>query len=181
MVTRNLGRQQMVDTFLNSTERRIQVITADYQNYLGRSPDQAGLNSWLNFLANGGSVDALANDILSSQEYFQRQGNTNEAFVQGLYQNLLGRSTSPAESVTWVQALNKGAVSQSQVVEAFFASDEGQRRVLGQDYQQLLGRAIDPAGLSAWANFLTHGGQFDEVLHGILTSDEYYNQQRPSF
>ena len=61
----NLSRSQVVSAFLNSTERRIQVITADYQQELGRTPDQAGLNSWLNFLANGGSVDALADDILA--------------------------------------------------------------------------------------------------------------------
>src|SRR5262249_13115073 len=103
MDTSNLGRQQLVQTFLNSTERRIQIISGDYLQYFGRAPDQAGLTGWLNFLANGGSLDAVADDILSSQEYFQRQGNTNAAFVQSLYQNVLGRPTSPVEGVAWIQ------------------------------------------------------------------------------
>ena len=44
------------------------VVAMWYQKYLGRQPDAAGLQGWVNELRRGGRVEA---NILGSDEYFQ--------------------------------------------------------------------------------------------------------------
>jgi hypothetical protein len=48
------------------------LITTDYQTYLGRAPESAGMTAWQNFVADGNSAAALLAGILSSDEYFNR-------------------------------------------------------------------------------------------------------------
>jgi hypothetical protein len=57
-------------------------LTNMYSQYLGRSPDQGGMNSWLNALNNGTSWNQVQQGFIDSPEYInrQRQGLTNTPY-----------------------------------------------------------------------------------------------------
>jgi hypothetical protein len=54
---------------LTSTESAVDIITRDYITFLSRTPDTAGLNSWLAQFQNGASIEQVAEGILGSPEY----------------------------------------------------------------------------------------------------------------
>ena len=80
------------------------VVAMWYQKYLGRQPDAAGLQGWVNELRRGGRVEA---NILGSDEYFVRHGNTPESFITGLYVEILDRQPSVDEVRGWVVRLQQ--------------------------------------------------------------------------
>ena len=62
-------------------EARGNEIIADYQKYLGRTPDANGMNTWLSVLAAGGRQEDVISGILASPEYVSHHGGTNAGFV----------------------------------------------------------------------------------------------------
>jgi VCBS repeat-containing protein len=67
------GRDVIARNFLTSGEAYLQVLDRYYADYLGRSPDSAGAQSWLNGLEHSAfSLESVAIGILSSDEYFHR-------------------------------------------------------------------------------------------------------------
>ncbi len=87
-------RFQAAEAFVNSPEGVRDAVQAAYQQFLHRATDPQGLSSSSSFLLGGGSLTALDVDLISSDEYFQVRGGTNAGFVNGLYQDALGRSAA---------------------------------------------------------------------------------------
>jgi hypothetical protein len=88
---------QVATGFATSVERETFVIRQDYVAFLGRAPDTAGLNHWLSLLQNGFSRAFVASGIIASNEFFQRNGNTNVNFVIAAFVDVLNRTPSTAE------------------------------------------------------------------------------------
>jgi hypothetical protein len=64
---------------------------------MGREPDAAGLQTFVvNIEAGMPYEQALAN-FLGSDEYYVKKGNTPEAFIVGLYRDLLNRDPNSEE------------------------------------------------------------------------------------
>ena len=99
----------VVQEIEQSPEYLNDVVRALYQHYLNRAPDSGGLTALTGQLAGGVSIESVTAEILSSPEYFNDKGGNNTAFVQGLYQDVLGRTGSPTDVQGWVNALNSGA------------------------------------------------------------------------
>lgn len=72
-----------------------------YQRYLGRCAEPAGLQGWVCVIQRNGPLAAEAG-ILSSDEYFLRNGCTPEGFVTGLYVDVLGRVPAAFEVKSWL-------------------------------------------------------------------------------
>jgi len=99
--------------------------------------------------------------------------NGNQAYVLGLYHDLLGRDGSTDEGVNvWAGQLDGGA-SRSQVVRGIISSAEYRGRVVDHFYQALLGREADEAGRAGHLAFLMNGGTEEELAVKFLTSGEY--------
>src|SRR5439155_15981812 len=66
---------QVAYGFAASHEREGNQITADYRQYLGRSPEPGIVSVWVQAVTNGaGNEDVLAG-FLASAEYFQKHGH----------------------------------------------------------------------------------------------------------
>src|SRR5262249_28682438 len=60
-----------------------------------------GVIHWVQFLAQVGTEEQLRAFFLGSQEFFQRVGGTNEAYLQHLYWITLGREIDAGGAASW--------------------------------------------------------------------------------
>src|SRR5262249_20143425 len=82
----------------NSPEYRMATINQVFLHYLGRSAfgDPGAFASFLPVLTSGGTQEQVAALVISSQEYFNKGGNTTvQGFLNNVYQDVLQR---PADS-----------------------------------------------------------------------------------
>lgn len=68
-----------------------------YHRYLARHVDHAGLHDHTHALRHGTPIDVVEAAILSSREYYQRNGHTPEGYVAALYRDVLGRRAGAFE------------------------------------------------------------------------------------
>lgn len=134
-----MSRKLVAFSVLSSQEYRTRDVNRVYQDFLDRNIDPPSLDYALAFLATGGRIEALEVNVLASNEYFQLQGATNQAFVAALYLDALGRAGSAQEIAQFTNALN-GGTSRGQLAEMFVNSTEGRARVITQQYLQAAGR-----------------------------------------
>ena len=59
----------MAYTIVHSAEADAVLLDSIYRQYLGRTPDQGGLEFFTNYLENGGTMEGVVTNILSSEEY----------------------------------------------------------------------------------------------------------------
>jgi hypothetical protein len=172
------------------------VVVSCYQQYLGRLPgasDKAFVASEVNFLA--ATVPAYPQQVawpyaqvrlsfLTSSEYAQWHGGSdNAAFVEGLYQDCLGRSAAgDVGAANYVQLLNAGAMTQTQVAQAVLLSTEYESDQVAGWYEQFLGRppstAGDLANVQYYAQALQAGVPEAGLIAAMLGSpgQEYFNK-----
>ena len=96
-----------------------------YENCLGRRPGpyEQGLEDWTGCLLRGELTGAeVAWGFLDSQE-MRRKNLSDSAYVELLYQALMGRNPDASGMGTWMDALEKG-VSRRYVARGFFGSQE---------------------------------------------------------
>src|SRR5205807_609586 len=98
-------------------------VTNDYRRYVGRAPDVAGLAYWVGQLQNGATDEQLEASFLGSAEYIRNHGGTGDAWVKGMYHDLLGRTPDQDGVSYWVDQLAHGADA-SLVALGFAASAE---------------------------------------------------------
>jgi hypothetical protein len=134
--------------------------------------------------ANGSAVPSVSADeihatILASDEYYAEHGNTAAGFVNGLYQDLLGRPADPSGSAVWTGQLQQG-VSRGDVAMNILASAEARRTLVARWFISDLNRPgpleslkADPT-VAAWADDIVNGAIPDDIRATILGSDEYY-------
>lgn len=95
----------------------------------------------------------------------------NEAFVGGLYKNILNRESDPQGMQNWLGALNAGTMNQKQVQEAFLSSPEN---VVQDLYAGLLNRPTLDPGAQGWISALQNQTMTPEQIRaGIMASEEY--------
>src|SRR5262249_50661604 len=147
-----------------------------YQDLLGRPADSTGLNSFVGFLGNGGTLEKVKEAIFGSPEYFQQRGQgTNSGFLTALYNDILGRGVDPAGAAAFGTELAQGR-AHSLAASEILTSTEGLRDYVAGLYTQFLHRTADEAGLTSWVNALKAGTTDAQVLAGIVGSPEYFNQ-----
>ena len=153
-----------------------------YNRYLRRPADPTGAQAWTNFLLAGGTLEQVAAELTSSQEYFVLQGGTNQAFIGGientgpaggLYEEVLNRFATAGEVAGWETALDNG-VPRLSVALAFLTSQEYRTNLVQSDYMTYLLRPADTGGVAAWVNALNAGATDQQVLAQIFGSPEGY-------
>lgn len=98
----------------------------------------------------------------------------NTQFVTDLYRTELGRAPDDTGFQYWLDALNSGQMSQSDVARAFNTSPEGVNYDIGSLYQSELGRAPDSTGATYWGEQLSSGAMdLPGLTSAIRASDEY--------
>ena len=144
-------------------------ISRVYGAVLGRQPDASSRLFWSQARAHGMSADTMVRAFLASPERVLRMSETNNAaFLETLYQDVLGRSADAAGLAYWTQRLN-GGLSREGVVLLFADSPENVARTETTSpltdgealacrlYQTILGREGETTGIAYWSNLLDRG------------------------
>ncbi len=120
-----------------------------YRAFFRRSPDSQGRSHWLAQRAGGVSLGAIANEFSASPEFRETYGAlSDEAFVELVYRNVLGRSPDSGGRTHWAGELASGRLSRGEVMVGFSESPEFGAPVVHPD-RDLGGCTLFPAN-SFW-------------------------------
>ncbi len=173
------GRADAARGVLGSAEYDGQVVQALYQRLLGRSLDPGGLG-YVGVLQQGVIREQVMASILGSSEYFASHGGgSNAGFLSALYMDVLHRDIDAAGQAQFGALLASG-VSRGDVALMVLQSREARETLVSNLYQRLLLRTAEAAGRDAWVSLLERGGTVEDIIAGIVASDEYYNLDRSS-
>jgi hypothetical protein len=168
-------RQDAASAIAASAEAETAVVAGYYTQFLGRSASAAELSPWVNLLLNGVSREQVIAAIVSSDEYFQKQGGTNTQFVDQLYLDLLGRPRDLSDT-GFSTGLAGGTFTSLQVVQAILGSAEYAQNLVSKFYSSILGRQGSPSELNGWAQLLLQGTRDEQVMAMIISSGEYFER-----
>jgi len=169
-----MSRSQLATILWQSAEHRSDQVMADYQTYLHRTAGAAELNHWVQVIESGVSETSVAAEFMNSAEY-QSAHRDNLSFIEGLFNDLLGRATDEGTLKTWTSLLESGT-NRGELVDAILNSTEFDARVVGQFYQQFLGRS-GGGDASSWGESVARGlRSLDNVAELILGSDEFFDR-----
>jgi hypothetical protein len=161
-------------THATSQEFQMDTVTALYEQYLHRAPEQAGMDTWVAYLYGGGTIEGMTQALLGSPEYLQtRGGGTSEGFLKAVFQDTLGRSID-APALTFFEGLMAKGVSAGQVAAAILSSGEYRDVRVEAIYEQLLDRPAKPSELATYAAELAQGVRDEQIMAGLIASDEYF-------
>jgi hypothetical protein len=75
-------------------------------------------------------------NVIASPEFYSSQGGTNQAFINAVYQDLLGRTPDASESAYWLTQLNAaGPIACLQAANAFLQSPEALQKLFDGNYR----------------------------------------------
>src|SRR5262249_49366737 len=103
----------------------------------------------------------------------------NARFVEALYLDELGRAgdtTNIRDAGYWVAALDSGALSRADVAQGIASSAEAEDRLVQTWYRTYLGRPAQGGEEQYWVSRLAQGQTHEQVLGGLLSSDEFVNR-----
>jgi hypothetical protein len=179
-----LSRAQVANGIIRSPEALGLLVDGLYEKILGRSADPSGRAGLVNFLANGGTIEQAVIFLVVSPEYKALTGSDG-AFIQSLYNRLLGRTGSNSEVAGWLGALP--VLGRAGVAAAFVSSGEFRGEAVEELYgtplaapasvasvlPNLLHRTSAPSAseVSAWVN---SGLDLLRVEASIATSSESF-------
>jgi hypothetical protein len=108
-------------------------------DYLQREPDFGGINFFSDLLYSGQlSVEQMQATIFSSVEYGQLNNRGNQAYVHGLFRDILGREPTGAEFAAILPALNAGGSRYTAALNLLL-TPEAQSRQLRLMYNDVIG------------------------------------------
>ena len=96
-----------------------------YGSIFGRTPDLAGISFWVDANESGVSLETVAEFFTQSAEFIATYGTnpTDDALVDGFFDNILGRSGDAEGEAFWKEALDKG-LSTADLLLGFAQSSE---------------------------------------------------------
>ena len=172
-----------------------QFLTRLYRQVLGREPDQAGLNYWLNLLANGTTGADVVYGFFFSHE-FVRSNHSNSRFLDILYSAIFNRAADAAGKNYWLNHLSMGFPREN-IIAGFTVSNEftalcnsfgivrgtyvpppgaAERVYVTHLYRTMLGREANQSDLNYWVNMMLTGTTAAVVAYNVLFSNEFTNR-----
>lgn len=158
--------------FVQSDERHGIEVEDLYQSILGRAADAGGKQAWIVTMRNGLGRDDVERQFLESPE-FQSTHASNDAYIAGVYQKVLGRAPEARGAQEWNNALSHGVTR-----DAFVRAVQGSAENLGQHVDDLfrsdLGRSPSAAERSQTTNRIATGqSTLEHETASLLASFEY--------
>lgn len=168
-----------------------QIIRA-YDTVLGRSPDEAGLEFYVDAMEDWGvSLLAVADDLAQSAEFKAATGGlSNEQFVDYVYRHALGRAPDAGGATYYTQLLNNGisrgtfvidlseslehrASTKEKIAEGYFNTDDTYQSI-ALLYDGFANRRPDATGLVYYAERVKSGTMtLLQVAHDFASSKEF--------
>jgi hypothetical protein len=169
-------RSQVATALSHSDEYYGNIIIAPaYRKYLGRDSDAAGIKFWVGQMRNGLTDEQLEAGFIASPEYYAHNGGTDKGWIDGTYQDLLGRAPDSTGEAFWISIA--GTIGRAGVALGFAKSPEREKEHVTSDYRHYLSRSPDLTGLDFWSDqFINHGRTNEDLIAGFIGSDEYFQQ-----
>lgn len=173
-------------------------VTRLYAVALGREPDEAGLNSWVDIISNREITGAQAAYGFIFSDEFKNKNLNDGAYVDILYRTLFDRTADEGGRSGWLDILDNG-LSREYVFKGFVDSaefnnlclaygidrgtitlnaardqNEGITRFVARCYRQVLGRVFETEGLESWCRVIINGSNTPkQVAQSFIFSDEF--------
>jgi hypothetical protein len=171
----------VVDFLRRTTDQQVVVdpVARLYRAYFLRLPDPAGLSFWIARRRAGWSLTRVADHFATSTEFVTRFGSVGSgAFVDLVYDQVLGRPADPAGRAFWIRELESGRRSRGQVMVGFSESSEHRRKLAelvdaAVAHATLLAREPSPGELDAWVSRQRGGTAHRDLVGELLRSAEY--------
>lgn len=104
-----------------------------YQAAFNRTPDSGGLGDWIYGMDNGTPLLEVSSGFVNSAEFKSVYGQnpTNSEVVTRFYQNVLHRAPEQAGYDYWINQIETGLQTRTQVLAGFSESPENQAQLIG--------------------------------------------------
>lgn len=167
------SRQTFTYSLLFSTEGSRQEVIRAYDDLLDRAADATGESYWTDHLQGHGVLD-LRVLLMASDEYYDRAGGTNTAWIEALYQDVLGRASDPSGLTYWLGLADAG-VARPLIVAGLYLSEEALGRRVAAYYTEALSRSpLADEQADGIAYIRAHGER--QLRSKIWASDEIFEQ-----
>ncbi|MCU1372538.1 MAG: hypothetical protein JWO77_3732 [Ilumatobacteraceae bacterium] len=149
-----------------------------YLAYFKRLPDEGGLAYWAGKARGGTSLHKASEQFARSSEFTRAYGAvSNGAFVDLVYQNVLGRAPDSGGRTYWIRKLNAGFPRGSVMINVSESSENVRKTTntvaLVGLYHVLLRRIPTSTELDGAASRLGTGTRLHVIAGEILLSPEY--------
>lgn len=170
-----------------------------YATFMGRTPDQAGFDTWMGVLANGGTRQDVFNGFIESQEWANvcfRAGIVSggqcapnitlkptediTAFATRLYTTCLNRKGEAKGVSDWANFIANRIFSGTEAAFGFFFSDEFKAQNVSNSvyvdrlYRTFMNREGEKSGRDMWIGLLDRGEwSREQVFYGFADSAEF--------
>ncbi len=95
------------------------------------------------------------------------------AYVQNLFNSILGRTGNLAELDFWVNLSNTDPAGRAAAANGILRSDASLRRIVDGYYLKYLGRVADTAGEHFWVGLIQGGSTLESIQAGFISSAEF--------
>lgn len=196
LMTNGTTRLQVAEDIEWSQEYENDTVIGEFELYLHRAPDATTLAGLSSYLSAGGTVEQLAETLISTQEYYQvRAGGTTQGFINALFNDVLHRGVDSQSEA----ALAKLDFSQSSIrlaiAAALFGSNEYLQDLVSLPgtpsassgyvsagwFEAYLGHDVASSVRASDAKLLQTGMSHKVFLAGIVASDEYFARAQNDF
>ncbi|SHE85017.1 Ca2+-binding protein, RTX toxin-related [Lampropedia hyalina DSM 16112] len=177
----SISRAEVINEFVTSAEvTEVLGGTAFiYLAALGRLPDADGWEYWADELREGAELIEIAAGFVQSTEFITRydidvtdQNYSKTAYVEKLYQNVLGRSADTAGLNYWVQQLESGVSPEQVLLEIAqsteFVEQSNAKVQVTLAYQGAFGVPPTTAQLNSALNAIAQGNSVLDLLENLI-------------
>ena len=117
--------------------------------------------------------EQLIANLVGSSEYFTNHQSDNLTFLQGAYNDTLGRKLDSSGQASWLPYLNAGG-SRTFVATQLVTSSEYRTNLIAGYYTTYLGHTGSSTDIAGWVNHLADGMTDEQVLVFFLTTADYF-------
>jgi hypothetical protein len=168
--------------FSDEYQNNVGSVARLYYAYLGRLPDAGGFEYWVGVRLAGASLNDISATFATSAEFESKYGSLDDAaFIDLIYQNVLGRTTEQLAQEAegrafWTSQLaasTRGAIMVSFSESAEYKSNmDSEVQIIG-FYYGMLRRFADQGGFDYWVSVLDTGIKPYDLIDTFLNSAEY--------
>jgi hypothetical protein len=150
-----------------------------FQAYFLRLPDIGGLNYWTGKSRAGTRINTISANFAGSTEFTRRYGKlSNKAFVELVYQNVLGRPGDAGGIKSWTGKLDAKTKNRGEVMVGFSESNEYKNKTRALTdvvnvYTGMLRRTPTKAENDQWEPLLKAGTARTELVAALFGSAAY--------
>jgi hypothetical protein len=161
---------QLVET---SPESRVRQVEAIYMKYLNRLATTTELETVVDFLNRGGSLQHAAAVVIGSQEYFTNHGGTNDSFAAAAFSDVLGHPLDTKTQNYLSQQISSNGVPRTTVANWLMESNEGAAVRVLDIFEKILDRPNFPSESMLYGSQLQHGLHEETLIEELISVPEY--------